>query len=64
MKKEKKEFSDISQGGYMLRVNIIDWSGEELWRALRYTIARCRKIIQDTKSYLELRPKIIKNSIE
>ncbi len=55
IKKEKKEFSDISQGCYMLRSNITDWSGEELWRAY-IQLTDAEEAFKIHKSDLELRP--------
>jgi transposase len=55
MKKEKKEFSDLSQGCYMLRSNITDWSGEELWRAY-IQLTDAEEAFKIHKSDLKLRP--------
>jgi len=55
MKKEKKEFSDLSQGCYMLRSNITDWSGEELWRAY-IQLTDAEEAFKIHKSDLQLRP--------
>jgi len=55
MKKDKKEFSDISQGCYMLRSNITSWSGEELWRAY-IQLTDAEEAFRIQKSDLRLRP--------
>jgi len=55
MKKGKKEFSDISQGCYMLRSNITEWSGEELWRAY-IQLTDAEEAFRIQKSDLRLRP--------
>lgn len=55
MKKDRKEFSDISQGCYMLRSNITDWSGEELWHAY-IQLTDAEEAFRIQKSDLQLRP--------
>lgn len=55
MRKDRKEFSDISQGCYMLRSNIIDWSGEELWRAYMQ-LTDAEEAFKIQKNDLQLRP--------
>ena len=41
----------LSEGCYMLRTNINDWSGEELWKA--YPAYRSRGSLQNTQERLE-----------
>jgi transposase len=55
IKKDKKEFSDITQGCYMLRSNIIDWTGEELWRAY-IQLTDAEEAFKIQKNDLQLRP--------
>jgi hypothetical protein len=50
-----RDWASLSEGGYLLRSNISDWSGEELWRAyVQLTEAESAFRIQ--KSDLSLRP--------
>jgi len=48
-------WAELSEGCYLLRTNVIDWSGEELWRA--YTqLTEAEAAFQIQKSDLALRP--------
>ena len=50
-----REWSDLSEGCYLLRSNITDWSAEELWRAyIQLTAAEAAFRI--TKGDLSIRP--------
>ncbi len=55
IKKDKKEFSELTQGCYMLRSNITDWSGEELWRAY-IQLTDAEEAFKIHKNDLQLRP--------
>jgi len=55
IKKDMKEFSDITQGCYMLRTNITDWTGEELWRAY-IQLTDAEETFKIQKNDLQLRP--------
>lgn len=55
MKKEKTEWAALSEGCYMLRTNIDDWTGEQLWNTyIQLTDAEAAFRIQ--KNDLQLRP--------
>ena len=50
-----REWSTISEGCYLLRTNIMDWSAEELWKAyIQLTEAEAAFRLQ--KSDLQIRP--------
>ena len=50
-----REWARISEGCYLLRSNVTDWSGEDLWRAyLQLTEAEAAFRVH--KSDLQLRP--------
>jgi len=55
MKKSRKEFSEISQGCYLLRSNITNWTGEELWRAY-IQLTDAEEAFKIHKNDLQLRP--------
>ena len=55
---EQKEWSDwagLSEGCYLLRSNVTDWSGEELWKAY-IQLTEAENAFRIHKSDLELRP--------
>jgi len=50
-----RKFSALSEGCYMLRTNINDWSGEELWRAY-IQLTEAEAAFRIHKSDLKIRP--------
>lgn len=55
IRKEKTEWAALSEGCYMLRTNITDWTGEQLWKTyIQLTEAEAAFRIQ--KDDLQLRP--------
>lgn len=53
--KEWSEWASLSEGCYLLRSNVTDWSGEQLWKA--YTqLTEAENAFRIQKSDLELRP--------
>jgi len=54
-REEVRSWSELSQGCYLLRTNVSDWSGEDLWKAyMQLTQAECAFRI--CKNDLSLRP--------
>jgi len=52
---ERKTWAQLSEGCYLLRTNIRDWSGEELWRAY-IQLTEVEAAFRIHKSDLQLRP--------
>jgi transposase len=50
-----REWARISEGCYLLRSNVIDWSGEDLWRAY-IQLTEAEAAFRVHKSDLQLRP--------
>ena len=50
-----REWSNLSEGCYLLRSNITDWSAEELWRAY-IQLTQAEAAFRITKSDLSIRP--------
>jgi transposase len=50
-----REWARISEGGYLLRSNVTDWSGEDLWRAY-IQLTEAEAAFRVHKSDLQLRP--------
>jgi transposase len=50
-----REWAQISEGCYLLRSNVTDWSGEELWRAY-IQLTQAEAAFRVHKSDLQLRP--------
>ena len=49
------DWSELSEGCYMLRTNVNDWSGEDLWRAYMQ-LTQAESAFRICKNDLELRP--------
>lgn len=54
-KPERTAWSELSEGCYMLRTNIADWSGQDLWNAYMQ-LTQAEAAFRICKSELELRP--------
>jgi hypothetical protein len=54
-KPERMAWSELSEGCYMLRTNIADWSGPDLWNAYMQ-LTQAEAAFRICKSELELRP--------
>jgi transposase len=54
-REERRAWSELSHGCYMLRTNIADWSAEELWKAY-IQLTQAESAFRICKSELELRP--------
>jgi transposase len=51
----RRDWSQLSEGCYLLRSNVADWSGEELWRAY-IQLTEAERAFRIQKSDLQLRP--------
>jgi transposase len=54
-KEEARAWSELSQGCYMLRTNVNDWTGEELWKAYMQ-LSQAEAAFRICKNDLRLRP--------
>lgn len=54
-KEDVRAWSELSQGCYMLRTNVSDWSGEELWKAY-IQLTQAEAAFRICKNDLRLRP--------
>lgn len=55
MKKQATEWAELSEGCYLLRTNIKDWTGEELWKTY-IQLTEAEAAFRIHKDDLELRP--------
>jgi len=55
VEKEWADWAGLSEGCYLLRSNVTDWSGEELWKAY-FQLTEAENAFRIQKSDLELRP--------
>jgi transposase len=54
-KEDLREWSELSQGCYMLRSNVNDWTGEDLWKAY-IQLSQAEAAFRICKNDLRLRP--------
>ena len=54
-KEEVRAWSELSEGCYMLRTNVSDWSGEDLWEAY-IQLSQAESAFRICKNDLKLRP--------
>jgi transposase len=54
-KEEVRAWSELSEGCYMLRTNVNDWSGEDLWKAY-IQLSQAESAFRICKNDLRLRP--------
>jgi transposase len=50
-----RDWSELSEGCYMLRTNVNDWSGEDLWKAY-IQLSQAESAFRICKNDLSLRP--------
>jgi len=54
-REEARDWSELSEGCYMLRTNVNDWSGEDLWKAY-IQLSQAESAFRICKNDLRLRP--------
>jgi len=54
-REEVRDWSELSEGCYMLRTNVNDWSGEDLWKAY-IQLSQAESAFRICKNDLRLRP--------